>query len=91
MPRSKCRRPPARLSHLTLAKLLQLLLMGPCSVRKMQEWTGLSRDTLYRFMNAMCAERAAHIVDWEDDAMSRPSMPVFKLGLGENVPRRRVQ
>lgn len=89
MPKTQCRRAPSRLSHLTLAKLVQLLLIEPCTVKKMAEWTGLSPDTLYRFMWAMHKERAAHIYDWEFDTLNRPSIPIFKLGLGVDAPRRR--
>lgn len=90
MPQTRSHRSPVRLSHLTLAKLIQLLLIEPCTVKKMAEWTGLSNDTLYRFMNAMHLQKVVHIHDWEFDGLGRSSIPVFRLGVGADAQRKRA-
>jgi len=85
------KRPPARLSHLTLAKMIGCLIAKPCDASAIQRHTGLNRDTIYRFTTALRNEGAMHISDWKKDRLGRDSMPIFRLGRGVDVPRKRAR
>ena len=80
---------PVRLSALSMAKITRALLDGPCSVPELRDVSGLNVSTLHEYMRALRKEGAVHISGWEADATGRDSLRIYKLGPGQDSPRRR--
>lgn len=78
-----------KLGAMSFAKVLRALTDGPSSAQEMQEATGLSLETLHNLMRALRKEKLAHIGSWEKDALGRDTIRIYRLGAGQDAPRRK--
>ena len=67
-------------NHMSLADMIDRMLIGPCSVGDLVDATGLHRQTLYRLVNALVARNAAHKAGKRPDSLGRASTTLFALG-----------
>ena len=74
---------------MSFAKVMRALTDGPSSAQEMQEATGLSLETLHNLMRALRKEKLVHIGSWEKDALGRDTIRVYRLGSGQDAPRRK--
>lgn len=78
-----------KLGAMSFAKVLRALTDGPSSAQELQEATGLSLETLHNLMRALRKEKLAHIGSWEKDALGRDTIRIYRLGPGQDAPRRK--
>jgi predicted ArsR family transcriptional regulator len=79
----------SRITHITLAKTLRVLLDGPATVHEIAEVTGVMPRTAAEWMRALRKEECAHISGWVPDSRGRDATAVFSLGKGKDKPRHR--
>ena len=82
--------PCVKLNAMSQAKAIAALLSGPHSAHELAELTGLHVLTCSEYLRALRKEHAAHISGWEPDRMGRDATPVFALGRGRDVKRRKL-
>lgn len=80
----------SRVKAVTISYLLEALLSGPQTIKDLTEVTGLHRTTVGDYIRAFRRRKIMHIADWEADATGRDKTPVFKLGRGKDMRRRRM-
>ncbi len=78
-----------KLGAMSFAKVLRALTDGPSSAQELQDATGLSLETLHNLMRALRKEKLAHIGSWEKDALGRDTIRIYRLGAGQDAPRRK--
>lgn len=79
----------SRITHITLAKTLKMLLDGPATVHEIAEVTGVMPRTAAEWMRALRKESCVHISGWVPDSRGRDATAVFSLGKGKDKPRHR--
>ena len=68
------------------AKLAALMVKGG-TVRAMADSSGMCRQTVSKFVEAMHAEGVAYISGYARDAIGRRVVPIHKLGRGRSKPK----
>lgn len=74
----------------TYARAFKLLLQDPATAHEIAEETGLHVVTSQNLMRCLKKHKVVHISAWDVDKLGRDCTPVYKLGNGKNVGRRRV-
>lgn len=74
----------------TYAKVIKALLTDPYTAHELVEISGLHIVTMQHLMRCFHKNKVVYICGWETDTMGRDSTPVYKLGVGRAVPRRRM-
>lgn len=78
---------PLRLNALSAALMMRAMLDGPCTVKELIEVTGLARQSVWRYLRALHKVGAIHIAEWESDALDRPQIPAFSMGVANDKAR----
>lgn len=79
-----------KINHTALAKTLSLLQRcKTVTAKEVQLVTGVHYVTASAWLRALREQRAVHIAGWAPDSMGRDAIPLYALGEGEDVPRRR--
>lgn len=81
------KRRPVRISALTQARFLRLLMDGELSVHELAEEIGMHRVTAYRYCFALHREGVIHVTGYRIDTLGRDGSRIFKLGAGKDVKR----
>lgn len=84
-PKKGIRKP--RLSNITFVLLLKELQTAPASAHHLSEVTGLSVQSIYRFLRYAREKKVMHISGWEPDKAGKPIIPVYSLGHGWTARR----
>ena len=79
-----------KVGHMTLAKTLALLMVGPTTTHEISEHIGIHLVTAQEWMRALRKEGTVHIVGWLPDRLDRDCTPVYALGAGKDKPRRKL-
>ena len=74
----------------TYAKIIKVLLTDPYTAHELVEISGLHIVTMQRLMRCFHKNKVVHVCGWETDSLGRDTTPVYKLGIGKAVPRRRM-
>lgn len=80
----------SRITHITLAKTLKVLLDGPATAHEIAEVTGVMPRTAAEWVRAMRKEGCVHISGWIPDSRGRDVTAVFSIGQGKDKPRSRM-
>ena len=72
------------------ARAFKLLLKEPATAHDIVEVTGLHIVTAQSLMRTLKQHKVVHISAWDTDRMGRDVTPVYQLGPGKNLPRRRM-
>ena len=81
---------PRSVSMQVFAKAMSMLLRKKhACVEDIVDVTGLHNTTAARLVHALHAERLVHIGGWIQDTLGRDQTPVYHLGEGDDVPRRK--
>ena len=75
-----------RITPLTQATLIKLLIDGDRTCAELAEETGLHISTVYQYTNALRHVGAAHICDWREDGYGAERTRIYKLGASQDVP-----
>lgn len=78
----------ARVSHVTTAKVISLILDGPFSARDIVDTTGLHIVTAYELLRVLRKEKVIHISAWEPDSLGRDAIAIFSIGNKRDAKRR---
>ncbi len=69
-----------RISALTFAAALAVMMRGPFTAAAVAEETGLHRDTVYRLIEAMLQQQVCHESGLAPDTLGRMAVRVYSLG-----------
>lgn len=78
-----------KMSAISYAHLVKLMLEGTYSCRELAEHTGLHYVTTLQYTRELHRAGAAHISSWEKDSRGKDSTKIYKLGEGKDAPRQR--
>lgn len=78
-----------KVNQATYALALKELLDTPCTAHDIVEATGLHTVTAQSLMRTLKKYKVVHISAWDTDSLGRDATPVYKLGPGRNVKRRK--
>lgn len=79
-----------RVSAMTLARFVRMLLDGPQTAREIAAETGLHPVTVARYLREMRRVHAVGICAWEKDSRGRDAIRVYELGRTKrDAPRTR--
>lgn len=73
----------------TYALVLKALLDDPHTAHELAELSGLHSVTAQSLMRCLKKHKVVHISAWESNSRGCDATPVYKLGKGRDVPRRR--
>ena len=74
--------------HIAYAKIFRFLLEGPATIGEMARVSGLSYDTVLRFVATLRPKpRVLRICAWQADSMGRMSIQIFELGSEPDAKR----
>lgn len=79
-----------KLNHSTCARVMRMLLDDPVTAHEVVAETGLHVVTAQEFLRTLKRHGVVHIAAWEPDRLGRDATPVYKLGAGRDVPRRKL-
>lgn len=79
-----------KITAITQAQLIKLLLEGDMTCRELAEETGLHYVTVLHYTRELYLAKAAHITRWEQDSLGRDLIKVYKLGPGKDAKRRKL-
>jgi len=71
------------------ALAIKELLEHPCTAYELTDVTGLHIKTVQDLMRVFARHKVVHIAGWEPNGRGIDTTPVWKLGKGRNVARRR--
>lgn len=74
----------------TYAHVFKLLFVKPVSVQEIVEVSGIHKLTAYELLRCFKKHGLVHISGWTKDTLGRDSMPIYKMGKGEDTPRTRM-
>lgn len=78
---------PKRISSADITRMLSAMRRGPKTVAQMAEMTGLSHESVRRWLRVLNAEGEVHIGSYTKDERGRLFTPQWVLGAGDNAPR----
>jgi len=76
-------------AHL-MARMVRMLVEGPCMAREIVDETGLAYCTVISYLQALHRQKAVHICGWERDVMGRAQIKVYAFGEHKDTPRPRL-
>ena len=79
-----------RVNHQALALAVKRLMEGPATSHNIVEVTGLHINTAYELMRTFHKNKVVHISGWEPNALGVDTTPLFTLGAGRDVKRRKA-
>jgi len=79
-----------KINHIKLAKTFALLHNGPVTASKLAVEAEVHIVTAQSWLKELRLQGVVHIVEWLPDTLGRDSTPVYALGAGEDVARRRA-
>lgn len=77
-----------KMSAITQAHLVKLLLDGVYTCPELAQETGLHYVTVLQYCRELHRAGAAHICDWGLDSFGRDALKIYKIGAGKDRPRR---
>lgn len=77
-----------KMSPQRYAALMKYLAEGQYNARALAELTGLHYITVLDYTRALHEAGVIHICGWERDAIGRDAIIIYKLGPGQDVPKR---
>lgn len=84
-------RAPRSIGMIVLAKAMRLLMFqARVTARDVVDSTGAHIVTASRILRAMHDEEVIHISGWVEDPIGRDQTPIFTLGPGTDVPRKKL-
>lgn len=72
------------------ARVFKHLLTDTATSHEVVEITGMHLLTAYSLMRSLHKHKVVHIVGWHADGKDRDTTPIFKMGVGKDVPRRKL-
>lgn len=79
-----------KVNAMSQAKLVKLLLEGTRSCQQLADETGLHYGTVLDYTRALRREGAAFIAEYQEDALGRDQIKVYKIGAGADAKRYRI-
>jgi hypothetical protein len=79
-----------RVNHQALALAVKRMMEGPTTAHNVVEVTGLHINTAYELMRTFHDNKVVHISGWEPNALGVDTTPIFTLGAGRDVKRRKA-
>lgn len=79
-----------KMSAVLQARLIRMLIDGPCTIQDLADETGLHPVTCQEYCRELRRAGAAHICAWEKDSRNRDSIKVYKLGPGKEAKREKL-
>ena len=79
-----------RISALTQARLINLLIDGMLSCEELAAETGLHLLTVQKYTAALRREGACYIDHWEKDVLGRDSIRIYKIGRAPDKARAKM-
>ncbi len=74
----------------TYARVLKMLLADPVTAREIVEEVGLHLVTVQSLLRTFKKHKLIYVCAWEQDAMGRDAIPIYKLGSGKDKLRRKL-
>lgn len=78
-----------RVNHEAYAAVIKALLDHPQTAHELAEVSGLHIVTSQGLMRVFKRHKIVHVSAWDPDSLGRDVTPVFSLGKGRNVARRK--
>lgn len=72
------------------AMMFRELMQGPCSANEIMVVTGIARRTTASYLRELHRAGCLHIVEFERDKIGRQRAPIYALGEGEDVQRKKA-
>jgi len=79
-----------RVNQDAYARVIKEITNEPCTLRHLEEVTGLHLVTLYRLFRIFKKHKLVYISAWEPDSRGRDAHPVFTFGQGRDKPKFRM-
>lgn len=79
-----------KINHIKLAKTFALLHNGPVTATQLAVEAEVHLVTAQSWLRELRKQEAVHISKWLPDSLGRDCIPVYALGKGEDLPRRKT-
>lgn len=79
-----------KINAISQAQLIKAMLDGVYTCAELAEQTGLHYVTVLQYTRELHSAGAAHICMWEKDCFGRDAIKVYKIGIGKDAKRQRM-
>jgi predicted ArsR family transcriptional regulator len=79
-----------KINHTKMAKTIAVLHNGPTTASRLASEAGVHLVTAQSWLRELRQQGVVHITQWQQDSLGRDSIPVYALGKGDDLPRRRT-
>jgi hypothetical protein len=79
-----------KINHIKMAKTIAMLHNGPTTASQLASEAGVHLVTAQSWLRELRQQGAVHITQWQQDSLGRDCIPVYALGKGDDLPRRRT-
>jgi len=73
-----------------MAKTIAVLHNGPTTASRLASEADVHLVTAQAWLRELRQQGVVHITQWQQDSLGRDSIPVYALGKGDDLPRRRT-
>ncbi len=77
----------SRINAIAMAELMLGLQDGCHTMIELGEMSGLSMQTVRRYLKMLHKRHVIHVADWREDAKGGRTLKVYALGTGTDMPR----
>lgn len=79
-----------KINHIKMARTIALLNRGPTTAAQLAVEAEVHLVTAQSWLRELRTQGAVHITQWLQDSLGRDCIPVYTLGEGEDLPRRKT-
>lgn len=79
-----------KINHVKMARTIALLNQGPITAAKLAIEAEVHIVTAQSWLRKLRLQGAVHVVEWLTDSLGRDATPVYAIGAGADVARRRA-
>lgn len=79
-----------KINHIKMAKTIALLHNGPTTAARLASEAEVHLVTAQSWLRELRQQGVVHITQWQQDNLGRDCIPVYALGKGDDLPRRRT-
>jgi predicted ArsR family transcriptional regulator len=79
-----------KINHTKMAKTIAVLHNGPTTASRLASEADVHLVTAQAWLRELRQQGVVHITQWQQDSLGRDSIPVYALGKGDDLPRRRT-
>ena len=79
-----------KINHIKMARTIAVLNRGPTTAAQLSVEAGVHLVTAQSWLRELRKQGVVRVSQWLPDSLGRDSTPVYTLGEGEDLPRRKT-